>query len=104
MGLIIAVRYAIVYFFKRNVEKFSNYYRKMSIFNMYSVFIEFSDNLNAIVVVSIMGFIIPASAIPGRVALLVTQFLTLINLFIYQMVSYPSIKHVLLLQILKHLV
>jgi hypothetical protein len=41
----------------------------------------------AIVLVSVIGFVIPTSAIPGRVALLVTQFLTLINLFIYQMVS-----------------
>ena len=41
-----------------------------------------------IVVVSIIGFVIPTSAIPGRIALLVTQFLTLINLFIYQMVNY----------------
>ena len=41
----------------------------------------------AIVLVSVIGFVIPASAIPGRVALLVTQFLTLINLFICQMVS-----------------
>ena len=41
----------------------------------------------AIVLVSAIGFVIPASAIPGRIALLVTQFLTLINLFIYQMVS-----------------
>ena len=41
----------------------------------------------AIVLVSEIGFIIPASAIPGRVALLVTQFLTLINLFIHQMVN-----------------
>ena len=42
----------------------------------------------AIVLVSVIGFVIPTSAIPGRVALLVTQFLTLINLFIYQMVSH----------------
>ena len=41
----------------------------------------------AIVLVTIMGFVIPVSSIPGRVALLVTQFLTLINLFIYQMVN-----------------
>ena len=41
----------------------------------------------AIVLVSEIGFIIPATAIPGRVALLVTQFLTLVNLFIHQMVS-----------------
>ena len=41
----------------------------------------------AIVLVSEIGFLIPLSAIPGRVALLVTQFLTLVNLFIHQMVS-----------------
>ena len=40
-----------------------------------------------IVVVSSLSFAIPVTAIPGRVALLVTQFLTLINLFIYQMAS-----------------
>ena len=39
-----------------------------------------------IVLVSEIGFVIPATAIPGRVGLLVTQFLTLINLFIHQMV------------------
>lgn len=42
----------------------------------------------AIVVVSFISFIIPLSAIPGRVALVVTQFLTLTNIFIHQMVSY----------------
>ena len=41
----------------------------------------------AIVVISMMSFTIPLSAIPGRIALLVTQFLTLTNLFIYEMVS-----------------
>ena len=41
----------------------------------------------AITTVSMMGFAIPLTAIPGRVALLVTQFLTLTNLFIYEMVS-----------------
>ena len=40
----------------------------------------------AIVAASQISFIIPLSAIPGRVALMVTQFLTLTNLFIYQMV------------------
>ena len=40
----------------------------------------------AIVVVSQISFIIPLSAIPGRVALVVTQFLTLTNIFIHQMV------------------
>ena len=50
----------------------------------------------AIVVVSQISFIIPLSSIPGRVALTVTQFLTLTNLFIHQMVRfifemYPNI-------------
>ena len=40
----------------------------------------------AIVVVSMISFIIPVSATPGRVALMVTQFLTLINIFIHLMV------------------
>ena len=41
----------------------------------------------AIVVVSQISFIIPLSAIPGRIGLIVTQFLTLTNIFIHQMVS-----------------
>ena len=41
----------------------------------------------AIVIVSQISFIIPLSAIPGRVALIVTQFLTLTNIFIHLMVS-----------------
>ena len=44
----------------------------------------------AIVLVSLIGFVIPVTAIPGRVGLLVTQFLTLINLSIHQMVSLNS--------------
>ena len=44
----------------------------------------------AIVLVSEIGFMVPLTAIPGRVALLVTQFLTLINLFIFQMSDSPS--------------
>ena len=40
----------------------------------------------AIVTASSFSFIIPLSAIPGRVALMVTQFLTLTNIFINQMV------------------
>ena len=40
----------------------------------------------AIVAASSISFIIPLRAIPGRVALMVTQFLTLTNLFIYTMV------------------
>lgn len=41
----------------------------------------------AIVIMSQISFVIPLSAIPGRVALAVTQFLTLTNIFIYQTVS-----------------
>ena len=40
----------------------------------------------AVVFVSTISFIVPLTAVPGRVALLVTQFLTLVNLFIFQMV------------------
>ena len=42
----------------------------------------------AIVAVSQISFMIPLSAIPGRVALVVTQFLTLTNIFIHQMVRH----------------
>ena len=42
----------------------------------------------AIVVVSFISFIVPVSAIPGRVSLVLTQFLTLTNIFIHQMVSH----------------
>ena len=41
----------------------------------------------AIVIVSGISFIVPLSAIPGRIALVVTQFLTLTNIFIHAMVS-----------------
>ena len=41
-----------------------------------------------IILVSEIGFVVPVTAIPGRIGLLVTQFLTLINLFIHQMVIY----------------
>ena len=44
----------------------------------------------AIVAVSQISFIIPPNAIPGRIGLIVTQFLTLTNIFIYQMVSFDS--------------
>ena len=40
-----------------------------------------------IVIASSCSFIIPRSPIPGRVALVVTQFLTLINIFMNLMVS-----------------
>ena len=42
----------------------------------------------AIVLVSGISFVIPLTAIPGRVALLVTVFLTLTNLFIHQTVIF----------------
>ena len=41
-----------------------------------------------IVIVSQVSFIIPASCIPGRVGLVATQFLTLTNIFISEMVRY----------------
>ena len=40
-----------------------------------------------IVIMSQISFVIPLEALPGRVALVVTQFLTLTSLFIQQMVS-----------------
>ena len=46
----------------------------------------------AIVLVSEIGFVVPLTAIPGRAALLVTQFLTLVNLFIFQMVISTSFE------------
>ena len=46
----------------------------------------------AIVFVSQVSFIIPPSAIPGRIGLLATLFLTLINLFINHMVSSINLK------------
>ena len=45
----------------------------------------------AIAFVSQISFIIPLHAIPGRVALVATQFLTLVNIFIHQIVSTFSI-------------
>ena len=39
-----------------------------------------------IVTMSFSSFIIPVTAIPGRVAVIVTQFLTLTNMFIHEMV------------------
>jgi hypothetical protein len=40
-----------------------------------------------IVILSQISFMIPLDALPGKVALVVTQFLTLTSLFIQQMVS-----------------
>ena len=48
----------------------------------------------AIVIVSQISFIIPISAIPGRVALVVTQFLTLTNIFIHLMVNMTKVIHI----------
>ena len=47
----------------------------------------------AIVGVSLISFIIPLSAIPGRVALIATQFLTMTNIFIHLMVSKYVANH-----------
>ena len=41
----------------------------------------------AIVTISFFSFIIPLSTLPARVAIVVTQFLTLTNIFIHEMVS-----------------
>ena len=41
----------------------------------------------ASVIMSFTSFIIPVTAAPGRVAIIVTQFLTLTSFFIHQMVS-----------------
>ena len=46
----------------------------------------------AIVNMAFFSFVVPANAIPGRVALIVTQFLTLTNIFIHHMVI-ESIKN-----------
>ena len=43
-----------------------------------------------IVTMSFSSFIIPVTAIPGRVAVIVTQFLTLTNIFIHEMVSWSK--------------
>ena len=40
-----------------------------------------------IVIISGLGFLFPLTILPGRITLGVTQFLTLTNLFIHQMVS-----------------
>ena len=45
-----------------------------------------------IVIISQISFMIPLDALPGRVALGVTQFLTLMSLFIQQMVSLSIIE------------
>ena len=48
----------------------------------------------AIVVTASFSFLIPFSAIPGRVALLVTQFLTLTSIFINVLVRIKTFLHV----------
>merc|ERR1712038_647387 len=47
----------------------------------------------AIVTVTQISFYIPPDAIPGRIALLVTQFLTLTNLFISEQAESPTSRH-----------
>ena len=55
-----------------------------------SFYVKYYIPCGAIVLVSQLGFFIPVTAIPGRVALLITLFLSLINLLIYQMGESPS--------------
>ena len=50
----------------------------------------------AIVILSNFSFVIPLSDVSGRVALLVTLFLTLTNLFIYQMVIIYLLQYVVI--------
>ena len=47
----------------------------------------------AIVLVSFISFLVPLTSIPGRIALVVTQFLTLTNIFIHQLVSYTRYSY-----------
>ena len=47
-----------------------------------------------IVIASSFSFIIPLTAIPGRVALVVTQFLTLTNIFINQQVIFSIVFYI----------
>ena len=44
----------------------------------------------AIVTVSQVSFMIPQESVPGRISLIATQFLTLTNIFIYQLSHSPS--------------
>ena len=54
----------------------------------------------AIVVVSFISFLVPLTAIPGRIALVVTQFLTLTNMFIHQMVSFSMTRDEIIILII----
>ena len=72
-------RFGIVIDAKRQISKYGFQYCLPSI---------------TIVMASSVSFIIPVSKIPGRVALVVTQFLTLTNIFIHQMVHTSNLsKH-----------
>ena len=74
-------------FFEKNTSHHGNYVGMKIIMKRLemSFLLKYYAPCAAIVLVSEIGFIIPVTVIPGRVALLVTQFLTLINLFIYEM-------------------
>ena len=76
-------------FFEKNTSHHGNYVGMKIMMKRLemSFLLKYYAPCAAIVLVSEIGFIIPVTVIPGRVALLVTQFLTLINLFIHQMVS-----------------
>ena len=54
---------------------------------LFPYFLQYYFPCFGIVMVSFISFIVPLSAIPGRVGLMVTQFLTLTNIFIHQIVS-----------------
>ena len=61
---------------------YSNFSRQIQTY-IYQCYIPCS----ASVLMSFSSFIIPVTAVPGRVAIIVTQFLTLTSFFIHQMVS-----------------
>ena len=56
----------------------------------YSYFLRYYVPCGIVVAVSVVGFAIPIAEIAGRVDLLVTQLLTIISLFIAQMVSHKN--------------
>ena len=60
---------------------YSNFTRQIQTY-VYQCYIPCS----ASVLMSFSSFIIPVTAVPGRVAIIVTQFLTLTSFFIHQMV------------------
>ena len=79
-------------FFK---STWSNFYRKNRIYfgvnttmtrQIEAFFYQYYLPCIVVVTMSFSSFMIPLAAIPGRVVIIVTQFLTLTNIFIHQMV------------------